>query len=96
MKPGTQSRYFTHIDDICTGLIKATDKNEKAEYHLRYGENFQIVDVAKKFSKKIKYINERRGERFTSEYFVSDTNEVLNWHAQINLIDYINDFKNNR
>jgi UDP-glucose 4-epimerase len=96
VKPGTQSRDFTHIDDICTGLIKATDKNEKAEYHLRYGENFQIVDVAKKFSKKIKYINERRGERFTSEYFVSDTNEVLNWHAQINLIDYINDFKNNR
>ena len=58
---GTQSRDFTHIDDICSGLIKATKKNMRAEYHLRYGENFQIIDVAKTFSDKIIYMVERRG-----------------------------------
>tara|TARA_B100000780_G_scaffold259805_1_gene211086 strand:+ start:420 stop:1292 length:873 start_codon:yes stop_codon:yes gene_type:complete len=93
VRPGTQSRDFTHIDDICSGLIKATKKNMRAEYHLRYGENFQIIDVAKTFSDKIIHIEERRGERFNSEYFHSDTNETLNWHAKINLLDYINDFK---
>ena len=95
VSPGTQSRDFTHIDDICSGLIKATEKNIRAEYHLRFGENFQIIDVAKTFSEKITYIKERRGERFTSEFFASDTNETLNWYPTINLIDYINDFKKN-
>lgn len=93
VSPGTQSRDFTHIDDICSGLIKATEKNIRAEYHLRFGKNFQIIDVAKIFSEKITYIKERRGERFTSEFFSSNTNETLNWYPKINLMDYINDFK---
>ena len=93
VSPGTQSRDFTHIDDICSGLIKATNKNINAEYHLRFGTNFKIIDVAKKFSDKIIYVNERRGERFSSEYFYSDTNEKLDWHAKINLFDYIDDYK---
>lgn len=91
--PGTQSRDFTHVDDICSGLIKVTDKKLKGEFHLRYGTNYKIIDVANAFSNKIKYIKERRGERFTSEYFKSDTNDLLNWQANIDLIDYINDFK---
>lgn len=93
VKPGTQSRDFTHIDDICSGLIKVTEKKINREFHLRYGTNFKIIDVANAFSDKIKYINERRGERFTSEYFKSDTNEILSWQANIDLIDYINEFK---
>ena len=93
VKPGTQSRDFTHIDDICSGLIKATNRNINAEYHLRFGTNYKIIDVAKKFSDKIIYVNERRGERFNSEYFSSDTNEKLDWHAKINLFDYIDDYK---
>ena len=94
VRPGTQSRDFTHIDDISEGLIKVTEINSTGEYHLRFGKNFKIIDVAKTFSNKITYVKERRGERFTSEFFASDTNKTLKWYAKINLIDYINDFKN--
>lgn len=93
VKPGNQSRDFTHIDDICNGLIAVTKKQLNKEYHLRYGKNYEIENVARMFSNKIKYINERPGERFTSEYFASDTKEILEWEAKIELEDYILRFK---
>ena len=56
---------------------------------LRSGTNYKIIDVAKMFSDNIKIIPERRGERFTSEEFYNDTEEVLSWSPQVNLYDWI-------
>ena len=36
---------------------------------------------------------ERPGERFSSEYFESNTNKILDWKAEINLFNYIDNFK---
>ena len=91
---GNQSRDFTHIDDVCDALIKISNKNICHEYHLRYGKNYKIIDVAKQFSENITHIPLRRGERFNSEYFESDTNKILNWTPKIELFKYIKEFKN--
>jgi hypothetical protein len=37
---------------------------------------------------------ERKGERFTSEEFYSDTEEVLGWKPKYDLETYINNIKN--
>lgn len=39
------------------------------------------------------FIPERRGERFTSEEFKTDTEEILNWKPRHLIEDYINSVK---
>lgn len=90
--PGTQTRDFTHINDIVSGLIKASSQNLNKEWHLRSGINVSIIEVAEMFG-EWEFVPERRGERFTSEEFPSDTEEKLNWKPQYNLKDWINSRK---
>ena len=90
---GKQSRDFTHIDDVCIGLLKIMEQNRNHEYHLRFGRNYKIIDVANAFGTPTVQVPERRGERFTSEDFDSDTNKVLDWNAQVELFEYIENLK---
>ena len=41
--PGTQTRDFTHINDIVSGLIKASSRMDNSEWHLRSGINVSII-----------------------------------------------------
>lgn len=90
--PGTQSRDFTHVADVVKGLILASQKSDRHEWHLRSGVNVSIIEVAEMFG-EWNLIPERRGERFTSEEFPSDTNERLNWYPQESLQEWINSVK---
>ena len=89
VRPGTQTRDFTHVYDIVSGLIKAADRRDNTEWHLRSGINVSIIDVAEMFG-EWELIPERRGERFTSEEFPSDTELKLNWKPKCHLQDWIN------
>lgn len=94
VSPGTQTRDFTHVYDIVRGVSKAVNMNMNKEWHLRSGKNVSIIDVANMYEKgKWNLIPERRGERFTSEEFPSDTNEVLNWQPEESLEEWINSVK---
>ena len=90
--PGTQSRDFTHVADVVKGLILASQRSDRHEWHLRSGINVSIIEVAEMFGEWT-LIPERRGERFTSEEFPSDTNERLNWYPQESLQEWINTVK---
>lgn len=92
VSPGTQTRDFTHINDIVGGLIKASYRKDNNEWHLRSGINVSIIEVAEMFG-EWEFVPERRGERFTSEEFYSDTELKLNWKPQYNLQDWINSRK---
>ena len=94
VRPGTQSRDFTHVNDIVTGLIKASEANLNHEWHLRSGINYSIIEVAEFFTKNWIFINERKGERFTSEEFKSDTNKILGWMPKYTLKNWINNIIN--
>jgi len=93
VSPGTQSRDFTHVEDVVRGVEMCTHMNMNREWMLRSGENVKISDVADMFGSDWELIPERRGERFTSEEFYSDTNEVLNWEPENNLKDWIENVK---
>lgn len=94
VQPGTQTRDFTHVNDIVSGLMLASNRNDNHEWHLRSGVNISIIDVAEMFG-EWKFIPERRGERFTSEYFKSDTKERLEWEPTYSLTDHIKEIISN-
>lgn len=77
--PGTQSRDFTHIYDVIDGVVAAAISNQQGEWHLRSGVNVPIKEVAEMFGSEWTLIPERKGERFTSHEFPSDTEARLNW-----------------
>ena len=92
VKPGTQSRDFTHVSDVISGVIKTINVNLNREWMLRSGVNHKIIDVAKMFTDDIIMIPERKGERFTSEEFYNDTNKVLGWEPKFKLENYIQNY----
>ena len=88
--PGKQTRDFTHVEDIVQGVTKTVEMNMNREWHLRSGRNVSIIELANMFeSGKWCMIPERRGERFTSEEFDSNTNEILGWKPQWTLEKWI-------
>lgn len=92
--PGTQSRDFTHVEDIVRGVYLAASREVALnhEWHLRSGINVPIIEVAEQFGDWV-LIPERRGERFTSEEFPSDTEALLNWKPEKSLSEWINSRK---
>lgn len=89
VSPGTQSRDFTHVDDVTRALVLTTQQDANHEWHLRSGINVTMIELADMFDVEYAFIPERRGERFTSEDFPSDTNERLGWTPQENLQEWI-------
>lgn len=92
VKPGTQSRDFTHVFDIVFGLMKIMDRKDNKEWHLRSGVNTTIFELANLFEHHHIIIPERRGERFTSEEFESNTEKLLNWSPRYSLKEWVQQF----
>ena len=98
VKPGSQTRRFTHIDDTIKVCYLAWKKNLSRHYSISSKESFSIIEVAKMFRSKIKFLNKRPGERYASELTKMNlSNKVYRHYGKIKLSKYINDFlkKNN-
>jgi UDP-glucose 4-epimerase len=92
--PGTQSRRFTHVKDTVEGCYSAWKKNKNSHYSISSSKSYLIKDVAKLFSKDIKYIKERKGERFKSTVIKSIRGKkIIDLRGKNSLEDYINNFK---
>mgnify|MGYP006154425721 CR=1 FL=1 len=93
---GEQKRDFTHVDDIVDGLMRCSEhftfKGE--EFELGYGENFSINVIADSFDGDKKYIDERPGEVRETLCTDKKAHELLGWKPTRNILDYIEDFKN--
>ncbi len=93
VKPGSQSRRFTHIDDTIEVCYLAWKKNLSRHYSISSKESFSIVSVAKMFKSKIKFLNKRPGERYASELTKMHlSNKVYRHYGKIKLSKYINNF----
>ena len=66
VKPGSQSRNFTHIDDTINICFEAWIKNKCAHYSISHKKSYSILQTAKMFKRKIKFIKTRPGERYAS------------------------------
>ena len=93
VSPGTQKRDFTHVYDIVEGFVKAAFHKKNQEYQLASGKLYTIMQVAKMFRSKIKFIPQRPGERFSSKRDnLTKSKRELNFKAKNNLKEYIEDF----
>lgn len=91
--PGTQRRYFTHVDDIVDGLILIGEKGEGDEYGLGSPHGYSVLEVAEMFGGKIEMIPERRGNRMDSPVNISKS-IALGWEPKRTLPEYIKQVKN--
>ena len=96
VKPGTQSRRFTHISDTIEACYFAWKKNKCRHYSVTNKISYTIIQVAKLFSdKKIKFLSSRDGERHTSNLTKMNlSNKVHLIYGKINLKEYIKEYKN--
>ena len=93
VKPGTQSRRFTHIKDTVEVCYKAWKKNKCKFYSISNKKSYSIIQVAKMFNSKIKYLPERKGERYASALTnIAMSNKVYKCFGKIDLKDYIKNF----
>ena len=89
VKPGTQRRDFTHIDDIVRGCYLAWKKGNQNDYMLGTKKNYSIKEIAKMFKSKVKYIPSRPGERFGSTTPNDNAKKILGYIAKKDIRDYI-------
>ncbi len=93
VKPGTQTRRFTHISDTIKTCIFAWRKNKCAHYSISHKKSYSIKQVADMFNSKIKYLPPRLGERYASALTnMSLNNKVIKKYGIISLKDYISSF----
>ena len=93
VKPGTQTRRFTHISDTVDICYKAWKKGECKHYSISHRKEYSIVEVAKLFKAKIKFLPPRVGERYASALTnMSQNNKIIRKYGKISLKDYISSF----
>ena len=93
VKPGTQTRRFTHISDTVNVCYKAWKLNKCSHYSISHKKSYSILSVAKMFGSKIRYLPQREGERYASALTnLSYNNKVIKLYGKINLKDYITSF----
>ena len=93
VRPGTQTRRFTHVTDTVDICYKAWKYNKCRHYSISHKNSHSIIDVAKMFHSKITYLPERKGERYASALSnFSYNNKVIKYYGKINLKDYITSF----
>ena len=96
VKPGSQTRRFTHINDTVNICYIAWKKNLCRHYSIANKNFFSVLDVAKMFSYRIKFLPKRLGERYASALTSKNlSNKIYKYYGKINLKDYVNNFINN-
>ena len=90
VKPGSQSRRFTHIDDTVYVCYLAWKKNKCKHYCISNKKSYTIAQVAKLFKSKIKFLPFRKGERYASALTsMNQSNKVNRYFGKIQLKDYV-------
>ena len=92
VKPGTQLRNFTHIDDIINGLVLVGEKGIGDNYGIGCSTSYSVYEIAQMFGSEIKMIPEREGNRMTASVVCQKTKE-LGWDETKSIVDYIENIK---
>ena len=93
VKPGSQTRRFTHVYDTVNVCYEAWKNNKCAHYSMTHKQSFSVKEVAKMFNSPIIMVKPRSGERYASALTnMSLNNKVIRRYGKINLKDYITSF----
>jgi UDP-glucose 4-epimerase len=98
VKPGTQVRRFTNVLDTVKACVYAWKENKCKHYSIASKHSYSIIELAKLFKSKIRFLPMRKGERFASVLTrMNLNNRIVRLSAKIRLKDYVNNFlMNNR
>jgi UDP-glucose 4-epimerase len=90
---GQQTRDFTHVDDICKGLIMISETKSKGDnFDLGRGMPVSILEVANLWTENLERINFISLRKNEGQHTLCDVEETFNklvWRAENNLADYI-------
>ena len=96
VRPGTQVRRFTNVYDTIKACIFAWRRNKCKHYSIASKQSYSIIELAKLFKSKIRYLPMRKGERFASDLTKMNlNNKIIRLSAKIKLKDYVNNFLSN-
>tara|TARA_B100000989_G_scaffold43163_1_gene27497 strand:+ start:11055 stop:11936 length:882 start_codon:yes stop_codon:yes gene_type:complete len=96
VKPGSQSRRFTHINDTVEACYYAWKKDQCRHYSISNRKSYSIIKVAKLFNSKIKFLPPRKGERYASALTSMNlSKKVHQLFGKINLKDYVENIVKN-
>ena len=96
VRPGTQIRRFTNVYDTVKACIFAWRSNKCKHYSIASKQSYSIIELAKLFKSKIRYLPIRKGERFASALTnMNLNNKIIRLSAKIKLKDYVNNFLSN-
>ena len=92
VKPGTQSRRFTHIKDTVEVCYYAWKKNKCRHYSISNKKSYSVIQIARFFNTKIKLLPARRGERYASALTSMNlSNKVYKFFGKIQIENYLKD-----
>ena len=96
VRPGTQARRFTHVFDTVKACIFAWRRNKCKHYSIASNQSYSIIELAKLFKSKIRYLPMRKGERFASALTKMNlNNNIIRLSSKIRLKDYVKNFLSN-
>ena len=96
VRPGSQVRRFTNVHDTVKACIFAWKKNKCKHYSIASNQSYSIIELAKLFKSKIRYLPKRPGERFASALIKMNlSNKIIRLSAKIRLKDYVSNFLSN-
>lgn len=94
VKPGTQKRNFTHIDDIINALVLVGENGYGDEFGIGSPESFSIKEIAEMYDGEIIMLPERKGNRMTADVMIEKT-KALGWEPTHSIKDYIEEARIN-
>jgi UDP-glucose 4-epimerase len=93
VRPGTQVRRFTNVHDTVKACVFAWRKNQCKHYSIASKQSYSIIELAKLFRNKIRYLPQRAGERYASALTKMNlNNKITRLPAKIRLEDYVKKF----
>lgn len=90
VKPGTQRRAFTYVQDLAKGVILVGRKGRGDGYALGQRKTHSIIEIAKAFGTRIKMVSGYPGRAEA----VNDARKAktLGWKPSVDVMTYIRDF----
>ena len=92
VKPGTQLRNFTHVDDIISGLVLVGKNGFGDNFGIGCAKAYSILEIAKMFGSEIEMLPIRKGNRMTANV-VSEKTKALGWVETRSVAEYIENIK---
>ncbi|MEQ8789850.1 MAG: NAD-dependent epimerase/dehydratase family protein [Pirellulaceae bacterium] len=92
---GGQRRDFTHVSDLCRGLIAVAESDGRGPIALGTGRNYSLLEVARMFvpSERIVFLDRPPGEAEVTLASADETERAIGWRAEIQLPDYVRDWR---